>query len=71
MNKNRAGGRIFIKTGKRIVSEKNTIFLAGPKLLQTSTARTIACGKFNMSRMAILRGLERIANGFCERRINR
>jgi hypothetical protein len=59
MNEDRTGRRIFIESGKWVVSEQNAVFFTGAKLLQARAARTITGGKLHMGRMPILWRLQR------------
>ena len=64
MNEDWTRGRIFVETGKWVVSEQNAVFRTGAELLQTRAARTVTGCKFHMGRMSVLRRLQRAADLF-------
>ena len=64
MNEDWTRRRIFVETGKWVVSEQNTVFCTGAELLQTRAAWTVTGCKFHVGRMSILRGLQCAADLF-------
>jgi hypothetical protein len=70
MNEDWTRGRIFVETGKWVVSEQNAVFFPGAELLQTRAAWTVTGCKFHMGRMPILRRLQRATDLFGKCRID-
>lgn len=70
MNEYWTRGRIFVETGKWVVSEQNAVFFPGAELLQTRAAWTVTSCKFHMGRMSILRRLQRATDLFGKCRID-
>src|SRR5262249_48158076 len=68
MNEDWTRGRIFVETGKWVVSEQNAVFCAGAELLQARAAWTVTGCKFHVGRMSILRRLHRAADLFSKGR---
>ena len=64
MNEDGTRRRIFIETGKWVVSEQNTVFFTSAKLLQTCAAWAVARGTFHMGRVSILGRLQCAADLF-------
>jgi hypothetical protein len=70
MNEDWTRGRIFVETGKWVVSEQNAVFCTDAELLQTSAAWTVTGCKLHMGRMPILRRLQRATDLFGKCRID-